>query len=46
MGPIQRIRVSGIKDFAFVTYKDDANAQFAKKVMAHQRLDHEEVLHC
>lgn len=29
---------------AFVTYSNEANAQFAKEAMAHQSLDHDEVL--
>lgn len=29
---------------AFVTYTNEANAQFAKEAMAHQSLDHEEIL--
>lgn len=28
----------------FITYSNEANAQFAKEAMAHQSLDHEEVL--
>lgn len=29
---------------AFITYTNESNAQFAKEAMAHQSLDHEEVL--
>lgn len=29
---------------AFITYTNEANAQFAKEAMAHQSLDHEEIL--
>lgn len=29
---------------AFITYSNEANAQFAKEAMAHQSLDHDEVL--
>lgn len=29
---------------AFITYSNEANAQFAKEAMAHQSLDHEEIL--
>lgn len=29
---------------AFITYSNEANAQFAKEAMAHQSLDHSEIL--
>ncbi|KAL9048301.1 MAG: hypothetical protein Q9162_007791, partial [Coniocarpon cinnabarinum] len=43
-GPIERIRVLPTRGVAFVTYKTEALAQFAKEAMAHQSLDNEEVL--
>ncbi|OAF55720.1 Pre-mRNA-splicing factor [Pseudogymnoascus destructans] len=43
-GPIERTRVLNTRGVAFVTYTTEANAQFAKEAMAHQSLDHEEVL--
>ncbi|ANB12487.1 Cwc2p [Sugiyamaella lignohabitans] len=43
-GDIERIRVLNDRGVAFVTYVNEANAQFAKEAMAHQSLDHDEVL--
>ncbi len=43
-GPIERTRVLNTRGVAFVTYTTEGNAQFAKEAMAHQSLDHEEVL--
>ncbi|EPE06424.1 pre-mrna-splicing factor cwc2 [Ophiostoma piceae UAMH 11346] len=43
-GQIERTRVLNTKGVAFITYSNEANAQFAKEAMAHQSLDHEEVL--
>ncbi|CAK7266451.1 Pre-mRNA-splicing factor [Sporothrix epigloea] len=43
-GQIERTRVLNTKGVAFITYTNEANAQFAKEAMAHQSLDHEEVL--
>ncbi|KAF2457268.1 pre-mRNA-splicing factor cwc2 [Lineolata rhizophorae] len=43
-GQIERIRVLTARGVAFVTYVNEANSQFAKEAMAHQSLDHEEVL--
>lgn len=43
-GEIDRIRVLNDRGVAFVTYANEANAQFAKEAMAHQSLDHDEVL--
>ncbi|KAL5090999.1 Pre-mRNA-splicing factor [Trichoderma cf. simile WF8] len=43
-GPIERIRVLNSRGVAFVTYLNEANAEFAKEAMAHQSLDHDEVL--
>ncbi|KAH0444946.1 pre-mRNA splicing factor cwc2 [Colletotrichum kahawae] len=43
-GQIERIRVLNTRGVAFITYTNEANAQFAKEAMAHQSLDHEEVL--
>lgn len=43
-GPIERVRVLPTRGVAFVTYKTESLAQFAKEAMAHQSLDHEEVL--
>ncbi|OBT67325.1 hypothetical protein VE03_02705 [Pseudogymnoascus sp. 23342-1-I1] len=43
-GPIERTRVLNTRGVAFVTYTTESNAQFAKEAMAHQSLDHEEVL--
>lgn len=38
------VRVLNQRGVAFVTYSNEANAQFAKEAMAHQSLDHDEVL--
>jgi hypothetical protein len=43
-GQIDRIRVLTSRGVAFVTYTNEANSQFAKEAMAHQALDHNEVL--
>jgi len=43
-GPVERIRVLTSRGVGFVTYAHEANAQFAKEAMAHQALDHNEVL--
>ena len=43
-GDIERTRVLHNRNVAFVTYSNEANAQFAKEAMAHQSLDGEEVL--
>lgn len=41
---ISPVRVLEGRGVAFVTYKNEANAQFAREAMAHQSLDHDEVL--
>ncbi|OLN85006.1 Pre-mRNA-splicing factor CWC2 [Colletotrichum chlorophyti] len=43
-GQIERIRVLNTRGVAFITYSNEANAQFAKEAMAHQSLDHDEIL--
>lgn len=43
-GEIERTRVLNTRGVAFITYSNEANAQFAKEAMAHQALDHNEVL--
>ncbi|KAI1106059.1 hypothetical protein F4804DRAFT_70044 [Jackrogersella minutella] len=43
-GQVERIRVLNTRGVAFITYTNEANAQFAKEAMAHQSLDHEEIL--
>ncbi|KAJ5177003.1 Pre-mRNA-splicing factor cwc2 [Penicillium canariense] len=43
-GQIERIRVLTGKGVAFVTYSNEANAQFAMQAMSHQSLDHDEIL--
>ncbi|KAK6350684.1 Pre-mRNA-splicing factor [Orbilia javanica] len=43
-GQVERIRVLNSRGVAFVTYTNEANAQFAKEAMAHQSLDHNEIL--
>lgn len=43
-GEIERIRVLTARGVAFVTYVNEANSQFAKEAMAHQSLDHDEIL--
>ncbi|PKY07246.1 putative cell cycle control protein cwf2 [Aspergillus campestris IBT 28561] len=43
-GQIDRIRVLTARGVAFVTYTNTANAEFAKEAMAHQSLDHSEIL--
>ncbi|KAJ5104480.1 pre-mRNA-splicing factor cwc2 [Penicillium alfredii] len=43
-GQIERTRVLTGRGVAFVTYTNEANAQFAKEAMSHQSLDHEEIL--
>lgn len=43
-GQVDRTRVLTARGVAFVTYTNEANSQFAKEAMAHQALDHSEVL--
>ncbi|KAJ5775317.1 uncharacterized protein N7511_000328 [Penicillium nucicola] len=43
-GQIDRIRVLTGRGVAFVTYTNEANAQFAKEAMSRQALDHEEII--
>ncbi|KAK1145774.1 Pre-mRNA-splicing factor [Aspergillus melleus] len=43
-GQIERIRVLTSRGVAFVTYSNVANAEFGKEAMAHQSLDHSEIL--
>lgn len=43
-GQIERVRVLNTRGVAFITYSNEANAQFAKEAMAHQSLDHSEIL--
>jgi RNA recognition motif-containing protein len=43
-GDIERIRILNSRGVAFVTYMNEVNAQFAKEAMAHQSLDHNEIL--
>ncbi|KAE8150383.1 hypothetical protein BDV25DRAFT_112351 [Aspergillus avenaceus] len=43
-GEIDRIRVLTSRGVAFVTYSNEACAQFAKESMAHQSLDNSEIL--
>ncbi|KAI5461479.1 hypothetical protein BGZ63DRAFT_236729 [Mariannaea sp. PMI_226] len=43
-GQIERIRVLNSRGVGFITYTNEANAQFAKEAMAHQSLDHDEIL--
>ncbi|PWY70260.1 hypothetical protein BO70DRAFT_365572 [Aspergillus heteromorphus CBS 117.55] len=43
-GQVDRTRVLTSRGVAFVTYSNEANAQFAKEAMAHQSLDHQEIL--
>ncbi|KUI57911.1 Pre-mRNA-splicing factor CWC2 [Cytospora mali] len=43
-GEIERVRVLNTRGVAFITYSNEANAQFAKEAMAHQSLDHSEIL--
>ena len=43
-GQVDRTRVLTARGVAFVTYTNEANSQFAKEAMAHQALDHNEVL--
>jgi hypothetical protein len=38
------VRVLNTRGVAFITYSNEANAQFAKEAMAHQALDHSEIL--
>lgn len=38
------VRVLNNRGVAFITYTNEANAQFAKEAMSHQSLDHDEVL--
>ncbi|RDW89613.1 hypothetical protein BP6252_01645 [Coleophoma cylindrospora] len=43
-GQVERIRVLNTRGVAFITYSNEANAEFAKEAMAHQSLDHSEIL--
>lgn len=43
-GEIDRLRVLTGRSCAFVTYKYEANAQFAKEAMLNQSLDHDEII--
>lgn len=43
-GQVERTRVLTNRGVAFVTYTNEANGQFAKEAMAHQSLDHNEIL--
>jgi len=43
-GQIERTRVLTARGVAFITYLNEANSQFAKEAMAHQSLDHSEIL--
>ncbi|PBP24169.1 RNA recognition domain-containing protein [Diplocarpon rosae] len=43
-GQVERIRVLNTRGVAFITYSNESNAQFAKEAMAHQSLDHNEIL--
>lgn len=43
-GEVERVRVLNTRGVAFITYSNEANAQFAKESMAHQSLDHNEIL--
>lgn len=43
-GQVERIRVLNTRGVAFITYTNEANAEFAKEAMAHQSLDYDEVL--
>ena len=38
------VRVLNTRGIAFITYTNEANAQFAKEAMAHQSLDYNEIL--
>ncbi|KAI0123041.1 pre-mRNA-splicing factor CWC2 [Xylariales sp. AK1849] len=42
-GPVERIRVLNTRGVGFITYVNE-NAAFAKEAMAHQSLDHNEIL--
>ena len=43
-GQVERVRVLNTRGVAFITYSNEANAQFAKEAMAHQAFDHNEIL--
>lgn len=43
-GQVDRMRCLTARGVAFVTYTNEANSQFAKEAMAHQSLDHSEIL--
>jgi hypothetical protein len=43
-GDVERTRVLTGRGVAFVTYASETNSQFAKEAMAHQSLDHNEIL--
>ena len=38
------VRVLNSRGVGFITYSNEANAQFAREAMAHQSLDHDEIL--
>lgn len=41
---METVRVLNTRGVAFITYSNESNAQFAKEAMAHQSLDHTEIL--
>ncbi|PNY27724.1 Pre-mRNA-splicing factor CWC2 [Tolypocladium capitatum] len=43
-GQVERIRVLNSRGVGFITYTNEANAQFAREAMAHQALDNDETL--
>lgn len=43
-GQVERVRVLNTRGVGFITYSNEANAAFAKEAMAHQSLDHNEIL--
>ncbi|GAB0133795.1 Pre-mRNA-splicing factor [Epichloe bromicola] len=43
-GQIERVRVLNTRGVGFITYTNEANAQFAREAMAHQSLDNDEIL--
>ena len=43
-GEVERIRCLTGRGVGFITYVNEANGQFAKEAMAHQSLDHNEIL--
>lgn len=42
--PFSLVRVLNSRGVGFITYTNEANAQFAREAMAHQSLDHDEIL--